>query len=137
MFQKGELKMTSKNQFWKGMLYGAIAGSALSLLDKQTRQIMKGNVQKAYNQVSYVVRHPDEISAQVKETAEKIRNTVEQVSEDISYITGKVDELRELTPQVKGIVKETKETFSKTEETELIDDLIREKNPDQEQENVL
>jgi gas vesicle protein len=137
MFQKGELKMTSKNQFWKGMLYGAIAGGALSLLDRQTRQIMKENVQKAYTQVSYVVRHPDEISAQVKGTAEKIRNAVEQVSEDISYITGKVDELRELTPQVKGIVKETKETFSKAEGTDLIDDLMKEKKPDQEPEDGL
>ncbi|OLS33655.1 YtxH domain-containing protein [Bacillus sp. MRMR6] len=129
--------MTSNNHFWKGMLYGAIAGGALSLLDKQTRQIMKENVQKAYNQVSYVVRHPDEITAQVKGTAEKIRDAVEQVSEDISYITGKVDELRELTPQVKGIVKETKETFSKAEGTDLIEDLMKEKNPDQEPEDGL
>jgi methyl-accepting chemotaxis protein len=108
------------------MLYGAIAGGALSLLDKQTRQTVKGNIQKTYQQVSYVVRHPGEISDQVKGTAEKIRTTIEQVSEDISYITGKVDELRELTPQVKEIVKETKDTFSKNEEDALLDNLLKE-----------
>ncbi|MDF2856326.1 MAG: YtxH protein [Neobacillus sp.] len=117
--------MTGKNQFWKGMLYGAIAGGAISLLDKPTREAMKENIQKAYKQVSYVVKHPGEISEQVKGTAEKIRNTVEQVSEDISYITGKVDEIRELTPQVKEIVKETKETFTKNDDDSFLEDLLK------------
>ncbi|MDQ1004907.1 gas vesicle protein [Neobacillus niacini] len=117
-----------KNLFLKGMFYGALAGGALSLLDKKTRQDMKVNVRKAYEQVSYVVRHPEEITENVKETAEKIRNTIEQVSEDISYITCKVDELRELTPQVKEVVKETKSTFSKHEDSTVVEDLLKEVN---------
>lgn len=115
-----------RNLFLKGIVYGAIAGGALSLLDKQTRQAMKVNVKKAYSQVSYVVRHPGEITDNVKETADKIRNTIEQVSEDISYITGKVDELRELTPQVKERVMETKSTFFDDTESDLMDDLLKE-----------
>ncbi|MGX6444747.1 YtxH domain-containing protein [Neobacillus sp. K501] len=115
----------SENKFWKGMLYGAIAGGALSLFDKNTRQMMKKNVSKVYQQVSYVVKHPSEISDQVKETAVKLKTTFEQVSDDIYYITGKVDELRELTPKVKEIVKDTQETFSK-EDDSLYDDLLKE-----------
>ncbi|MDR7077151.1 gas vesicle protein [Neobacillus niacini] len=115
-----------RNLFLKGIVYGAIAGGALSLLDKQTRQAMKVNVKKAYCQVSYVVRHPGEITENVKETADKIRNTIEQVSEDISYITGKVDELRELTPQVKERVMETKSAFFDDTESDLMDDLLKE-----------
>ncbi|MFB3161980.1 YtxH domain-containing protein [Neobacillus sp. 179-C4.2 HS] len=115
-----------KNLFFKGIIYGALAGGALSLLDKKTRQDMKVNVKKAYEQVSYVVRHPGEITENVKETAEKLRNTIEQVSEDISYITEKVDELRELTPQVKEVIKETKSTFSKHEDSAIVDDLLKE-----------
>jgi gas vesicle protein len=115
-----------RNLFLKGIVYGAIAGGALSLLDKQTRQAMKVNVKKAYSQVSYVVRHPGEITENVKETADKIRNTIEQVSEDISYIAGKVDELRELTPQVKERVMETKSTFFDDTESDLMDDLLKE-----------
>jgi methyl-accepting chemotaxis protein len=121
-----------KNLFLKGLLYGALTGGALSLLDKKTRQEMKVNVKKAYEQVSYVVRHPGEISENVKETAEKIRNSIEQVSEDISYITGKVDELRELTPQIKEVVKETKSTFSKHEDSTLIVDLLKEVDVEEE-----
>jgi hypothetical protein len=129
---KGEVKKMGKNLFLKGLLYGALTGGALSLLDKKTRQEMKVNVKKAYEQVSYVVRHPGEISENVKETAEKIRNSIEQVSEDISYITGKVDELRELTPQIKEVVKETKSTFSKHEDSTLIVDLLKEVDVEEE-----
>lgn len=123
---KGEVKKMGKNLFLKGMFYGALAGGALSLLDKKTRQDMKVNVKKVYEHVSYVIHHPGEITENVKDTAEKIRNTIEQVSEDISYITGKVDELRELTPQVKEVVKETKSTFSKSEDSAIVEDLLKE-----------
>ncbi|MCM3726286.1 YtxH domain-containing protein [Neobacillus cucumis] len=110
--------MTKKNQFWKGMLLGAIAGGALSLLDKDTREAMKENVKRTSGMVGYIVRHPDELSEKVKGTAAKLKSTFETVSEDISFITEKVEELRELTPQVTEILKETKETFIEQDEDE-------------------
>jgi len=116
--------MTRKNQFWKGMLIGAIAGGAISLLDKQTREAMKENVQKTSSKVAYIVRNPGEISEKVKGTAAKIKTTFDQVSEDISYITDKVEELKELTPQVTDILKETKDTFTENENTNLIEEVL-------------
>ncbi len=121
---EGEVKMTRNNQFWKGILLGAIAGGAISLLDKQTREVMKDNVQKATSKVVYIVRNPNEVTDKVKGTAAKIKNTFEQVSEDISYITDKVDELRELTPQVADLIKETKDTFSDNEVEDLLDEVV-------------
>ncbi|MBV7506365.1 YtxH domain-containing protein [Bacillus sp. sid0103] len=118
--------MTQKNQFWRGMILGAIAGGAISLLDKHTREWMKENVQKTTTKVSYVFRNPGEITDKVKETAEKLKTTVKQVSEDISYITDKVEELRELTPQVSDMIKETKVTFSKSDEELLLEEVLRE-----------
>ncbi|MEH7353899.1 YtxH domain-containing protein [Neobacillus drentensis] len=118
--------MTRKNQFWKGMLIGAIAGGAISLLDKQTREAMKENVQKTSSKVAYIVRNPGEISEKVKGTAAKIKTTFEQVSEDISYITDKVEELKELTPQVTDILKETKDSFTENENTNLIEEVLGE-----------
>lgn len=108
--------MTRKNQFWKGIFFGAVAGGIISLLDKETRQVMKGNIQTASRKVTYIVKNPCEITQKVKETAGKLKETVEQVGEDISYIVNKVDELRELTPQVTDILKETKGAFTKDEE---------------------
>jgi gas vesicle protein len=123
---KGEVKLTRKNQFWKGMLFGAIAGGVISLLDKETRQVMKENIQTVSRKASYIVRNPGEVTQKVKETAVKLKETVEQVGEDISYIVDKVDELRELTPQVTDILKETKGAFSKEEETQLVEDVLKE-----------
>lgn len=117
MLEKGEVKVTEKNLFWKGMLLGALAGGALSLFDKQTRLAMKEGVQKTSDKLAFIVHNPKEISEKMKDTAAKLKVTVEQVSEDISYISGKVEELRELTPQVNDILKETKEAFSMSEET--------------------
>ena len=114
--------MTRKNQFWKGMLLGAIAGGALSLLDKDTREAMKDNVKRTSVKVGYIIRHPDEISEKLKETSEKFKSTFETVSEDISFISEKVEELRELTPQVTEMLKETKETFSVNDQDEFLDD---------------
>jgi gas vesicle protein len=120
---EGEFKMTEKNQFWRGMLIGALAGGAISLLDKHTRETMKENVLKTSKQVTYIVKNPGEVVDKVKGTAEKIRTTFEQMSEDITYIADKVDELRELTPQVTELIKETKDTFGKSEELNLLDDI--------------
>lgn len=114
--------MTKKNQFWKGMLIGAVAGGAISLFDKNTRAIMKDNVQKTSKKVYEIVRHPGE-------TVAKIKSTIEQVTEDFSYIAEKVDEFRELTPQVTDIIKETKDTFSKSGDTKALEDLLEDKVP--------
>ncbi|MEH7075600.1 YtxH domain-containing protein [Neobacillus drentensis] len=118
--------MTQKNQFWRGMILGAIAGGAISLLDKPTRDVMKANVQKTTSKVSYVLRNPGEVAEKVKETAEKVKTTVKQVSEDISYLTDKVEELRELTPQVTDMIKETKDSFSKSDEELLLKEVVGE-----------
>ncbi|MDR4945674.1 YtxH domain-containing protein [Neobacillus cucumis] len=112
--------MTRKNQFWKGMLLGAIAGGALSLLDRNTREVMKENVKKTSESLGHLVCHPHEISNKVKGTAAKLKSTFEAVSEDITYITEKVEELRELTPQVTELLKETKDTFTVEDEEELL-----------------
>lgn len=128
--EDGEVKMTRKNQFWKGMLLGAIAGGTISLLDKHTRSVMRENLQNASSQVSHILRNPGEISKKVKRTAVKIKTTVEQVSEDINYIVGKVDELTELTPQVTDRLKETKNAFSESKETALLEEIIEEDDND-------
>ena len=116
--------MTRKNQFWKGMLLGAIAGGALTLLDKDTREVMRDNVKKTSGKVGYILRHPDEISEKLMGTAAKIKSTFETVNEDISFISEKVEELRELAPQVTEIIKETKETFTVNDQDEFLDDVI-------------
>lgn len=110
--------MSNSNKFWKGVLFGALAGGAVSLLDKQTRLAMKQNCLIASTTVSNLLKNPEKVSNQIKETACKFKTTVKQVSEDLSYIASKVEELSETTPQVTKLLKETKDTFTKNEENE-------------------
>jgi gas vesicle protein len=113
---KERLPMANLRKLWKGMLWGALAGGAVSLLDKETRLAVKESCQKAAKSITYVVKNPEEITQQVKEKALQFKTTVEEIGEDISYIADKVEELRETTPQVTKMLKETKDTFIKNEE---------------------
>lgn len=103
--------MGNTNRFWKGMLLGALAGGAISLLDKETRQAVVEGIKKGKEEVTYFITHPNEVAEQVRSKTQALRNTVEQVSEDVSFIAEKVEELKEVTPAVVGIVNDTKEAF--------------------------
>jgi gas vesicle protein len=109
--------MSEMKNFWKGIILGALAGGALSLLDTPTRKAVTINVRKASTQVGHVLREPSIIVEKVKETASQVRETVEQVSEDVLFIKEKVGEITEVTPQVMDMVKETKDAFSKSRDT--------------------
>lgn len=108
--------MGSQNRFLKGIVLGAIAGGAISLLDRETRKSVVESCKRGTKEVSYYLSHPNEIAEQIREKTHKLRTTVEQVSEDVTYIAEKVEELREVTPSVAGLVKDTKEAFDQGEE---------------------
>ena len=109
----------SKSKFWKGVLFGAIAGGAISLLDRDTRKSVIEGCQKTTGKITYYAKHPQEAANQLKESTRKIRNTIEEVGEEVAFIAERIDELKEMTPQVTDFVKETKDTFiEKTDETE-------------------
>jgi archaellum component FlaC len=107
----GGEKMGSSKKFWMGMFLGALAGGAVSLLDKATRQAVKEDFSKVSSGVAYVVKNPDDFIEDIKEAANKVRSTVEQVTEDVAFITEKVEEIRDVPPQVTELVKGTKETL--------------------------
>ncbi|MFE8697327.1 YtxH domain-containing protein [Cytobacillus sp. FJAT-53684] len=104
-----------KSLFWKSVCIGAIAGGAISLFDKNTRQSVLTNCKKTTSGISYYVKHPNEAVSQVREVTNKIKTTVEQVSSEVSFIAEKVGELQEGTPEVVGLVKDTKDAFSEEE----------------------
>ncbi|TKC16267.1 YtxH domain-containing protein [Robertmurraya kyonggiensis] len=108
--------LMSTNKFWKGILLGALAGGAISLLDRQTRTSVVESCKKGTKEVSHYISHPTEMAEKIKVKTSKLRSTVEQVSEDVSFIAEKVEELRDVTPTVVGIVKDTKEAFAHDEE---------------------
>lgn len=110
--------MESKNKFWTGVFAGAVAGGLISLLDRDTRKIVGEKCENATKNISYVITHPKEIAMNIKEKTKELKETANQMSEDISYIARKIEEFRELTPEVTGLVKDTKEAFTKDKASE-------------------
>lgn len=110
--------MSHSNKFLKGIVIGALVGGAISLLDKQTRQTVMANCRRQREKLVSVVKNPENVVNQLRDTTGKIKSSVNQVTEDIIFITEKVNELTELTPQVSNLVKETQNVFDVDEARE-------------------
>jgi hypothetical protein len=104
-----DMRNQKSNKLWLGILGGAVAGLAISLLDKNTRNsVMTGSKSMMTNAKS-MAKNPDDIVGSLKEMSSKLRTSIEQISEDVAFISSKVDEMKEVPPQVAGVIKETKE----------------------------
>ena len=107
-----------KSIFWKSVIYGALVGGALSLLDRSTRQSAISCAKKTTAQVSYYAKNPNEAVNQVKEVTERIKTTAQQVTADAAFIVETVEELKEAAPKVAGMVQDTKDAFSQESKSE-------------------
>jgi gas vesicle protein len=100
-----------KSLFWKGVFLGAIAGGALSLLDKGTRQTVAANCKKTTSEITQYIKHPNEAISQVREMTNKVKSAIEQVTSDVSYIASKVEELKEGTAESGGLEDDFDESY--------------------------
>jgi len=102
----------SKSKFWKGVLFGAIAGGSLSLFDRTTRMSVLESCQRTTGRITHFAKHPQETIDCVTRSTRKLRLTIEEVGEEVSFISEKINELREITPQVVETVKGAKAAFT-------------------------
>jgi len=101
----------NENKFVKGMVFGAIAGAGISLLDPTTRKDMTYKVKSLTSNVKYYAQNPDDLKLKVQEKTDKLTSVYTQFSQDAQYFSEKVNELKTLTPQVTSLVTETKDAF--------------------------
>lgn len=108
---------SGKNRLWQGILLGALAGAAISLLDKNTRKTVVESSKKCTGSVRSFMKNPGEFLDSMKDTSERIRHTIKQISEDVAFITQKVEDMKDVPSQVASVLKETKEAFTSAEST--------------------
>lgn len=101
-----------KSKFFSSVALGALAGGALSLLDRDTRREMAS----WSNYLIAIAKDPERLTAQSRELIDRATETAQKINEDVSFIKGKVDSLRELSPEVKELVTETKTAFVPSEQ---------------------
>ncbi|MEQ2464614.1 YtxH domain-containing protein [Niallia sp. CLA-SR-H024] len=91
----------------KGLFIGSLIGTAISLLDKHTRQNAVTNMQHAKE----VVTDYEHMTTSLNSTAEKIKRTAVKISDDAVFVKKQLEELKGITPVVASIIHDTKEAF--------------------------
>ena len=115
------MRNRKSNKLWLGILGGAVAGIAISLLDRNTRNSVMNGSKSMVTNVKSVAKNPDDLVGSLKEMSGKLRTSIEQISEDVAFISSKVDEMKEVPPQVAGVIKETKEVVLLPEAVHISD----------------
>ncbi|MEK3976455.1 MULTISPECIES: YtxH domain-containing protein [unclassified Psychrobacillus] len=106
----------SESKFVKGILYGAILGGALTMLDRKTRDSVMNQSRRVRNEIKYYNKNRDELKQTIEQQVTKWQSVYNQFTSDAKYISQKVNEVKEITPQVKTLVTDTKDTFSQSKE---------------------
>lgn len=101
-----------KSKFGLFMMLGAVLGAIVSLFDRSTRDQVTRKSKNILSDVRFYSKNPDILKQKAQQKTNKIQSMYEQFSGDAMYIKEKVDELKLLSPQVKEIVVDTKETLA-------------------------
>lgn len=111
-------------KFGKFIIFGALAGAAISLLDRSTREQVTKKSKNLMSEISFYTKNPDDLKQMVMEKKDKFQMVYNQLSGDANYLKAQVEELKTLTPQVKELVVDTKEAFieSKDEYKSIVKD---------------
>jgi adenylosuccinate synthase len=106
----------SENKLGKYIFFGALVGGLISLCDRRTREDVVNKSRSFMYDVRYYSKNPDVVKLKLQEKSEKYQSIYEQVASDATYFKGKMDELKELSPQVKELVVDTKEAFTEAKD---------------------
>ncbi|MGF2615058.1 YtxH domain-containing protein [Rossellomorea vietnamensis] len=104
-------------RFFKGLVFGAMAGGFITLLNKETREDVMNSTKKGGEFISRYASDPQLLVESTREVYEKVRETAQQIGEDMEFINSKVEEIKELSPQVKELIEDTKETLHSSSES--------------------
>ncbi len=100
------------NKLVTGITLGAVAGAALSMLDRRTRGTTVKKVKHFVVDVQYFANNTDELVEIIKTKTNTVQSMYKTFMHDKDFYLEKIEEIQKLTPQVKDIVVETKEVFT-------------------------
>ncbi len=87
--------MEDNNKLIKGILFGALAGAAISLLDRETREKTVSQVKDCGRTVWHYSKNPNELIEGVSDKISVARQKIEEVTEDITFIVEKVNDIKQ------------------------------------------
>ncbi|TQR15275.1 YtxH domain-containing protein [Psychrobacillus soli] len=105
-----------ESKFIKGVVCGALIGGALTMLDNKTRNAVLYKSKSIGRQIKYYSTNRQELITTIEDQFTKWKSFYEQINSDATYISQKVNEVKEMTPQVKTLLTDTKEAFEQSKE---------------------
>lgn len=87
------------NKFVKGIIYGALIGGAMTLIDKEVRQQVLSEGKQKARQIKGVILNPRETIDEIQGKYDQVRNSIQQFNRDIQFLTEKAAEIKELSLQ--------------------------------------
>ncbi len=106
--------MGKRNKLVESMLIGAAIGAVVSLFDKDTRETVIQNGKAVSRKSAEIIKNPEVVTGKIKDNIRMVRSTINEITEDVQFLATKVNELNEKTPEMIGMIKETKDAFAKT-----------------------
>ncbi|GAA0341979.1 hypothetical protein GCM10008967_35460 [Bacillus carboniphilus] len=104
------------SKFLKGVMWGALIGGAVTLLDKETRQEFMQTGKKA----GQALRNPKQTTQKIKEKVQDWQEAYEHIRDDVTYISDKLYELKDVPPKVTDIINESKKAIDGTNDNNKI-----------------
>jgi hypothetical protein len=86
------------------------------LFNRATREDVKFRLKTVSYDVRYYSKNREDLKLKLQEKADKLQTVYNQFTQDAQYITDKVEEIKELSPQVKTLVTDTKDAFVHSKE---------------------
>lgn len=87
--------MEGNNKLIKGILFGALAGAAISLLDRETREKTAVQVKDCGRTVWHYSKNPSEFIESFSDKITVTRQKIEEVTDDIAFIVDKVNDIKQ------------------------------------------
>ncbi|WP_409297007.1 hypothetical protein V1498_03945 [Peribacillus sp. SCS-26] len=100
------------SKLFRGLMFGALAGGAVAMLDRTTRQNFLDGTGRSYRGVKSFLSSPMEGLVRMGEFSSRLRSQIEEITDDINFISEKVDELKEVPLQVAEAVMDTKDVIT-------------------------
>ncbi|MCA1024983.1 MULTISPECIES: YtxH domain-containing protein [Cytobacillus] len=106
-----------KSLFWKGVVLGAIAGGALTMLDRDTRENAKSKCRETTESAKYYIKNPDEAVQQVKGVSLKVRTAAQQIGEDVAFLTTTIEDIKTKAIETREALNDPKSEVEVSEAT--------------------
>lgn len=103
----------AKSKLLPSILLGALAGAAISMLDRTTREKTIETTKTVAGTVSYYAANRDELQEMISEKVEQAQSFYNGASDGIQSLMGQVEQFKDMPTTIQSMVSDTKAAFDK------------------------